>query len=417
MRRLGHGHSARLIWPLIVLLAAGCGGSGSGEGAGGGVIIDPQDPVVPPPGSVTPQRVFPLLSFIDPVLLLQAPGNDELWFVVEQRGIVRVFGDNGNAGTSTVFLNIEARVNSAASEAGLLGMAFHPDFETNGYFYLSYTVGAPFRNRISRFSVSAATGRGDASSEQVLLEIAQPASNHNGGHIAFDYDNSNMETNLYIGIGDGGGAGDPFENGQDTTTLLGAILRINVGDGTGTYAIPDTNPFRGRTECAGGSGMMECPEIFAWGLRNPWRFSFDRTSNDLWAGDVGQNSWEEVNRITGGQNYGWNEREGANCYPPSNTTCDTNNVDPITEYPHGLGFSVTGGYVYRGATFPGLQGQYIFGDFVTGRIWRVPADSPQGTAPVELATTILSIASFAEANNGELYIVDYDGGLYRLVAN
>ena len=226
MRRLGHGHSARLIWPLIVLLAAGCGGSGSGEGAGGGVIIDPQDPVVPPPGSVTPQRVFPLLSFIDPVLLLQAPGNDELWFVVEQRGIVRVFGDNGNAGTSTVFLNIEARVNSAASEAGLLGMAFHPDFETNGYFYLSYTVGAPFRNRISRFSVSAATGRGDASSEQVLLEIAQPASNHNGGHIAFDYDNSNMETNLYIGIGDGGGAGDPFENGQDTTTLLGAILRI-----------------------------------------------------------------------------------------------------------------------------------------------------------------------------------------------
>ncbi len=427
MRRFGLGHPTgligSLIWSFIVVFAAGCGGGGNGGGAGGGVVIDPPDPVVPPAGSVTPQRVFPLVSLVDPVLMLQPPGADNLWFFIEQRGVVSVLDTNGMSGTNAPFLNIESIVDSAASEAGLLGMAFHPDFATNGYFYVSYTAtGSPLRNVISRFSVDSGTGLGDPNSEQVLLEIDQPAVNHNGGHIAFDYDNA-VETNLYVAIGDGGGAGDQFGNGQNTRTLLGAILRLNVGDGTsGTYTIPNTNPFRGQTECAGGSGVADCPEIFAWGLRNPWRFSFDRSAGDLWAGDVGQGSWEEINRVTGGQNYGWNEREGANCFPPGNTTCDTNNVDPITEYAHGLGFSVTGGYVYRGSDYPGLDGQYIFGDFVTGRIWRVPADSPQGTAPVELAVTTLSIASFAEGNDGELYVVDYgepsrSAGVYRLVAN
>lgn len=410
MRRFGFRHSAGWIWSLIVYLIAGCGG-GDGGGAGGGVIIDPPDPVVPPAGSVTAQRVFPLLSFIQPVLMLQAPGDDSLWFVVEQQGLIRVFGNDGTTGTSSAFLDIRLRVDSAASETGLLGMAFDPDFAMNGVFYVSYTAGAPLRSIISRFTVDATTGLGDPTSEQVLLEIAQPFVNHNAGHMAFDGDGD-----LYVAIGDGGSGGDPLGNGQDTTTLLGTILRIDV-NGTAPYAIPDTNPFRGNTECAGGSGTAACPEIFAWGLRNPWRFSFDRTTGDLWVGDVGQGNWEEINRVTGGQNYGWNEREGANCFPPASTTCDTNNVDPITEYAHGVGFSVTGGYVYRGADFPSLQGQYVFGDFVTGRVWRVPADSPQGTAPVELADTILSIASFAEGNDGELYIVDYGGDLYRLVAN
>ena len=411
MRRMGMRQRARLSWLLVVLVVAGCGGSGGGGGAGGGVVIDPPDPVVPPAGSISVQRVFPLLTFIDPVFLLQAPGDDSLWFVVEQQGIVRVFGNDGTTGTSTVFLDIRGRVNSVFSEAGLLGMAFHPDFATNGFFYVSYTAGAPFRNVISRFTVNGATGLADVSTEQVILEIAQPFNNHNGGHIAFD---SNGD--LYVAVGDGGSGGDPQGNGQDATTLLGAILRLDVDGGT-PYAIPDTNPFRGNTECAGGSGTANCPEIFAWGFRNPWRFSFDRSTDALWAGDVGQANWEEIDLVTGGQNYGWNEREGANCFPPGTTGCDTNNVDPITEYAHGLGFSVTGGYVYRGTDFPGLQGQYLFGDFVTGRIWRVPADSPQGTAPVELAVTTLSIASFAESDAGELFIVDYDGGLFRVIAN
>jgi len=404
---LGHLRTGVSAVALAVLLTA-CGGGGNGRPPG--VVLPPDPPEPPPPaGEVSVERVFPLLSFVDPVAMLQAPGDSSLWFVVEQRGVVQVFSAATPSSTAE-FMNIISRVDSGASEAGLLGFAFDPDFATNGYVYASFTTAGPFRSVVSRFTLDAATGTVAPASEVVILEVAQPESNHNGGHLAFGDDG-----NLYVALGDGGGGGDPFDNGQDTTTLLGTILRLDVSSLPG-YGIPDGNPFRGETECVGGSGTANCPEIFAWGFRNPWRFSFDRQTGELWAGDVGQGNWEEIDLVTAGQNYGWNVREGANCFPPSVATCDETSVDPITEYPHGDGFSVTGGYVYRGSDFPDLVGQYIFGDFVTGRIWRVPADAAQGTAPVELARTMLNISSFGEGTDGELYVVDYRGGLYRIVS-
>ncbi len=403
----------RLVATVACLggLLAACGGGG---GNGPGPVVPPNPPPVQPPvGAVAVERVFPALLFNEPIAMLQAPGDASLWFVVERRGVVRVFSV-ANPTVATDFMDIIARVNSIPPEGGLLGFAFDPDFATNGFVYASYTAPSPLTSVISRFSVDAASGNVDPATELVILEVPQPATNHNGGHIAFAPGN---DDELYISLGDGGGGGDPFDNGQDTTTLAGSILRIDVSALPG-YRIPsgiDGNPFAGETECVGGSGTASCPEIFAWGFRNPWRFSFDRQTGDLWAGDVGQGAWEEIDRVEAGLNYGWNIREGANCYPPSVATCDETSVDPITEYPHGDGFSVTGGYVYRGDDFPSLDGQYLFGDFVTGRIWQVSATAVQGTAPTELLDTSLSISSFGESADGEVYVIDYDGGLYQVV--
>ncbi len=353
------------------------------------------------------ESAFPgLPSFASPVLLLQAPGDDTRWFVVEQGGVVREFAASAQADSASVFIDISARV-VAGGEGGLLGLAFHPEFQTNGRLFASYTTGGPFRSVLSEFATDAA-GAVDTGSERVIYEIDQPEGNHNGGHIAFGPDGL-----LYWGLGDGGGGGDPGENGQDTTNVLGTIVRIDVNGAT-PYAIPPDNPFASNSNCIDGFGQMSCPEIFAYGLRNPWRFSFDRQLGTLWAGDVGQGNWEEINRVELGLNYGWDEREGAHCFEPA-TGCSLMNVDPVTEYDHSVGFSVTGGYVYRGAAFGTLQGQYLFGDYVTGRIWRVAEDAPLGTAPTEVADTDLSIASFAEGLDGELFIVDYGGEIFRLV--
>jgi glucose/arabinose dehydrogenase len=332
---------------------------------------------------------------------------------VERPGTIRAFPNTSNVSMAEVelFATLTDRVNSGPGEAGLLGMAFHPQFETNGEVYLSYTRGTPLESVIARFVIDSMTGNLDTNSEEVLLTVAQFAGNHNGGNLAFGPDGF-----LYAGFGDGGGSGDPEENGQDTTNVLGAILRLDVDSGT-PYEIPADNPFDGNTECFQGTGTLACPEIFAWGFRNPWRFSFDRDTGELWVGDVGQNSWEEVNRVEISENYGWDEREGAHCFEPA-SGCDTDNVDPIAEYDHSQGNSVTGGYVYRGSGIPDLQGFYIFGDFGSGRIWAVPFDSPQGTAPEELLVTPLNIASFAEANDGELYVLHINGGtIHQIVAD
>ncbi len=244
--------------------------------------------------------------------------------------------------------------------------------------------------------------------------MLQSRSNHNGGDIAFGPDGF-----LYAAFGDGGGAGDPDGNGQDISNLLGSIVRIDVDSAPEIYAIPDDNPFASEQKCAQGfsAGINGCPEIFAWGFRNPWRFSFDSVAGDLWTGDVGQNSWEEIDRVELGGNYGWNTREGAHCYSPSSGCATENLIDPITEYGHDVGFSVTGGYVYRGTAIPGLIGFYVFGDFGTGRLWVVAADSPIGTAPIELADTTLAIAAFAQGVDGELYVLNYGnpGGIYQIV--
>lgn len=345
--------------------------------------------------------------------MLQAPGDASRWFVVEKGGRVLTFPDDPNVALADVatFVDITDRVDASFPESGLLGMAFHPDFETNREVFLSYTApGAPLVSVISRFVVDT-NGELDPDSEDVVLTLPQPNSNHNGGNIVFGPDGF-----LYIGLGDGGGAGDPGENGQDPTTLYGAILRIDA-DGGPPYAIPADNPFAVNTECVDGTGSLECPEIFAWGFRNPWRFTFDSDTGDLWVGDVGQNAWEEIDRVDISENYGWDEREGAHCFEPQ-TGCSLDNVDPITEYSHDLGSSVTGGYVYRGAAIPELVGFYLFGDFGSGRIWAVPADSEQGVEPDELVDTAIGISSFARSDAGELFVLHFDNGtIHRIVAD
>nr|CAM58100.1 formaldehyde dehydrogenase [uncultured marine microorganism] len=365
------------------------------------------------------QRVFSQLSFDSPVALVQAPGDNTRWFAVEQRGVIRVFDNDPNVASSAVFVDISGRVDSGPSEAGLLGIAFDPAFPIVDEVYLSYTqTGAPLVSVISRFTLDAATGDLDAASEFQILTVPQDFENHNGGNIVFG-PGPGPNDNLYIGFGDGGSAGDPNDRAQDTNFILGSIVRIDV-DVTppARYAIPPTNPFFGNTDCIVGTGVSSCPEIYAWGFRNPWRFSFDSQTRELWVGDVGQNSWEEIDRVELGLNYGWNDREGAHCYPPSAATCDLINVDPITEYANdGENISVTGGYVYRGTAIPGLQGYYVFGDFGSGRIWGVPANSAQGVAPELFVDTTLGISSFAEGVDGELYVLDYfGGGIYQIVA-
>ena len=241
-------------------------------------------------------------------------------------------------------------------------------------------------------------------SEEILLTVIQPQNNHNGGDIHFGPDGF-----LYIGFGDGGGANDPNGHGLNTTNLLGTMVRIDVDSVVG-YEIPPGNPFAGNTLSVQGFCGGNCPEIYAWGFRNPWRFSFDPQIGALWVGDVGQGAWEEVDRVALGQNYGWNTREGAHCFNPSSGCSTAGLTDPITEYDHGVGNSITGGYVYRGTAIPALVGQYLFGDFGSGRLWAVPANSPIGTAPTQIADTTHAISSFGQGVNGELYVVDFFGG-------
>ena len=370
-----------------------------------------------PTSATAVQRVFTALNFTSPVGMLQAPNNTARWFVIEQAGRVKVFANSATVATATNFVDIASRV-SSGGETGLLGMAFHPDFPANPRVYLSYTAGpSPLVSRISEFRSADGGATLDASSEVILLTVNQPESNHNGGHIVFGPDGY-----LYIGLGDGGGGGDQHGatgNGQNLQTLLGKLLRIDVNGTTGAakYAIPSNNPFSANALCgAGGSGAQSCAEIYAYGLRNPWRFSFDRANGDLWLGDVGQNTWEEIDKITRGGNYGWRCREGAHDFSANACGGGAGAIDPIAEYDHSAGQSVTGGFVYRGSAVPSLAGRYVFGDFGSGRIWNIASNA----APTQQVTiglnSGLSISSFAQSNDGEIFIVNYQGTLHQLVA-
>lgn len=354
---------------------------------------------------VTTQQVFSRLTFTQPVVVVQAPGDDSRVFVVERGGVVRVFANDNAVATASNFINIASRVNSATGlETGLLGMAFHPQFATNREVFLSYTGygGATgLRSVISRFKSNDNGATLDPNSEEILLTVEQPYNNHNGGGIAFGLDGY-----LYIGLGDGGASGDPQNYSQNLNSLLGKFLRIDV-NGTKPYAIPATNPLH-----AGGGE----PEIYAWGLRNPWRWSFDRATGELWAGDVGQGALEEVDRIVLGGNYGWRIKEADQCYDPR--PCNgAGLIEPIVQYPRTEGASITGGYVYRGTAIPALVGRFIYADFVTGRIWAVGNDPITGAArPQLLAGTSLGISTFGELTDGELLVADFNGGqLYKLV--
>ncbi len=330
-------------------------------------------------------------------------------FLVLQPGRVVVFENDPGVESAQTFLDIRERVSapeSYGSEEGLLGLAFDPGYSENGYFYVYYSASGPRRSVISRFSVSPGdANRGDPASELVLLEVGQPFSNHNGGHLVFGPDGM-----LYAGLGDGGAAGDPHDNGQDISTLLGSVLRVDVSsvDAQGSYAVPEDNPFAG-------SGGDARGEIWAYGLRNPWRFSFDRETGILWAADVGQNLYEEVNVIRPGLNYGWNVMEGSHCF--GQARCDADGLEmPVAEYGRGGGCSVIGGHVYRGRSMASLHGAYLYGDFCSGKIWALRYDGASVTEHVEIADTGLSISSFGEDASGEVYVLTFEGVIYRFTA-
>ena len=328
-------------------------------------------------------------------------GDDRL-FVVEQSGRIRIV----KAGQllEQPFLDIMDKVTTDGNEQGLLSVAFHPDYKTNGQFFVNYTRQKDGATVIERYTVSKDDpDRADAQSGKVILVIAQPEQNHNGGLVKFGPDGY-----LYIGMGDGGGQGDQhgaIGNGQDRNSLLGKLLRIDVTN-QDTYAIPKDNPFN--------------TEVWAYGLRNPWRFSFDRDTRDLYIADVGQNTYEEVNvqaaSSAGGENYGWRIMEGLHCYNPQEGCDQAGLVLPVAEYNHADGgCSITGGYAYRGAQYPVLNGAYFFGDYCSGIIWSLQRDGDHWQMAKRLESGV-RISSFGEDENGELYVVDHGGAVYQLVA-
>ena len=367
--------------------------------------------------SVQLQRVFANLSFSQPLAMLQAPGDDSRWFVLEKgsgsagTARVHVFANTPNVTATSTFLSLTVNANS---EGGLLGLAFHPQWPSNRHAFVSYTAGNPMVSIVARYTSTDGGLTLEPATREEIIRVNQPFDNHNGGQIAFHP----TDGGLYFGLGDGGSGGDPLSTAQDTTDLLGSILRLDV-DGASPYAIPTDNPFAGGAHCTADHAVSanNCPEIYAWGLRNPWRFSFDSATGDLWLGDVGQGASEEIDRVQRGGNYGWDCREGTSAFGSPAPSCGTATglIPPVHEYGRSLGFSVTGGYVYRGAAIPGLAASYLFADYGSGRIWRLVPNGGGFTAD-ELLDTSLSIASFGQGNDGELYVVDITGGgLHKIV--
>ncbi|MFZ1081087.1 MAG: PQQ-dependent sugar dehydrogenase [Candidatus Kryptoniota bacterium] len=356
---------------------------------------------------------FPSLpAFQYPTELIPANDGTNRLFVVQQYGIIYVFNNSPAVGTRKVFLDISDRVSQDGGEMGLLGMAFHPDYRQNGYFYVDYTSSnsGTLRSYITRYKVSSSNPDSALhDSEDTILVVDQPYDNHNGGKLAFGPDGY-----LYIGFGDGGSEDDPENRGQDRTTLLGKILRINIDSSEAglNYAIPATNPYYKNQ-----LGYRQ--EIYAYGIRNPWKFSFDPVTASLWLGDVGQDTREEVDIVRNGGNYGWRLMEGFICTPVVNPTCqDTAGLlPPIWDYPHnGNSAAITGGYVYRGVSIPSLYGKYIFGDYVTGRTWALAYDGVDSPSVVQLSQESYSISTFGVDTNGEIYLCSYSGsaGIYKL---
>jgi glucose/arabinose dehydrogenase len=403
--------STLLLISSIVLVSCGSGSNSN-------TADNDPPPADNPPvdlscGSIALSQVFTNLTFSQPLGLFQTPGDSSRWYVMERAGRVRSFENTPNvASFDADLIDIRSRV-STSGEGGLLGMAFHPDFASNGEVFFSWTeTGAPLISFISRFDTVASGNTIAAINEQQVIALNQEDDNHNGGNIAFGPDGF-----LYIGFGDGGGGGDPNERAQDPTNLLGSLLRLDVDSGN-PFTIPAENPFAGGricTETVTPGGI--CAQIYAFGLRNPWRFSFDLLDGTLWLADVGQGTWEEVDQITNGGNYGWDSREGAHCFEPSNNCPTAGLIDPVAEYDHNVGNSITGGYVYRGTSLPDLAGHYVFGDFGSGRIWCLLEDTPGDFSLEELLDSTLRIGSFAQGNDGEIYVLDiFGGGIYQIVS-
>ena len=374
---------------VIALSLVSCGtGSSGGDGT-----TPPPGPSGPPPAIALTTVVTGLSS---PVGMESAHDGTGRFFVVQQGGLIRVVL-NGTV-NSTPFLDLTSQVESGG-EKGLLGLAFHPDFGGNRKFYVDYTRrnGTQLQTIIAEYLASATDPNvADPSTARVLLTIDQPFDNHNGGQLAFGPDGF-----LYIGMGDGGNGGDPFGNGQNKNALLGKILRIDVDTTSAgkAYGIPATNPF------ASGGGA---PEVYAYGFRNPWRFSFDSAGGRLFAGDVGQDAFEEVDIVEPGKDYGWNVMEGTHCY--NATTCTMTGLTlPIADYSHSEGESITGGFLYRGTAIPGMAGRYLFGDFISGNIWVLTQNGTTWDRTLSLASG-RGISSFGRDDSGELYVLDYGAG-------
>jgi len=356
--------------------------------------------------AVTLTRAFPALEFERPVFLTGAGDGSNRLFVLEQHGVITVFPnrDDVTADDARVFLDISERTDRTFNEEGLLGLAFPPDFADSGAFYVHYSSTERDRHGVvSRFFVSDDDpDRADPDSEEVVLVQKQPWRNHNGGMIDFGPDGM-----LYISFGDGGAANDPKSAGQDLGTWLGSILRVRVSPDIDGYAVPDDNPF---VDVDGAR-----PEIWAYGLRNVWRFAFDRATGELWAGDVGQNQWEEVDVIVRGGNYGWNTFEASHEFEKGEPLRKgATHIPPVAEYPRDDGLSITGGYVYRGAAHPSLQGAYFYADYAYGTLWTLRPDGDGGYAQEKLGKTLKTITSFGEDDAGELYVVSFDDGIDRV---
>ncbi|MFN8481793.1 MAG: PQQ-dependent sugar dehydrogenase [Anaerolineae bacterium] len=342
----------------------------------------------------------------NPTAIANAGDGSNRLFILEKGGVIRIVKDG--AVLPQPFLDITNLVYSTGTEQGLLGLAFAPDYATSGLFYVYY-IAQDRNSTLARYKVSADPNRADPASAEVIFTAQQPSlPNHKGGELTFGPDGY-----LYLGLGDGGGAGDPLKNAQNLSSPLGKLLRFDVR-GSSAYAIPTDNPFKDRKDAR--------PEIWAYGLRNPWRFSFDRATGDLYIADVGQNLWEEINvqprASKGGENYGWNVMEGAHCFPPD-SQCQTRGfVPPVAEYNHSEGgCSVTGGYVYRGKAQPALTGAYIFGDYCSGKFWALSRTPDKGWQRTLLTQATVSPSSFGEDEAGELYVVGLNQGeLYRILA-
>lgn len=372
------------------------------------------------------QDAFPALALERPLWMTEAPDNSGRLFILEQQGRVRIVRKGSDGANAPEFMNIVERQPQTDNEEGFLSLAFHPQFRTNGLFYIYYNQQKPRRSVISEFKVSTSdSNKVDLASERILLQVPQPYGNHKGGQVSFGPDGY-----LYIGLGDGGAAHDPHNNGQNTATLLAKILRIDVNSRAITwqgrdkktleYGIPNDNPFANETERYGVRR-----EIWAYGVRNPWRFSWDRVTGDLWLGDVGQDEWEEVDLIVKGGNYGWPVREALHHFKPGPVGAKF--IEPVIEYPHRpemqaqaqfpdhtTGLSITGGYVYRGKKYPSLQGLYIYGDFNLGTIWGLRYEKGKVTERGILLSQPKNIASFAEDADGELYVLCFDDKIFKL---
>jgi glucose/arabinose dehydrogenase len=394
---------------LALVLLAGCSGnSAARRGTAAAAAVTPARlgagqaaPFDPASFSLNIEKVAD--GFKNPTDIVAAGDGSGRLFVVEKGGTIRILV-NGSVQPEP-FLDITSKVLSSSSEQGLLGLAFHPQYANNHRFFVGYTA-SNGDDSIAEYRLSSDPNRADPASGRVLLAILDPAPNHNGGNLMFGPDGY-----LYAGFGDGGGGNDQFKNGQNLDALLGKLLRLDVNNGD-PYGIPAGNPFAGR------QGVR--PEIWAYGLRNPWRYSFDSATGDLYIADVGQDRYEEVDvqpaSSQGGENYGWNIMEGLHCL--RGDSCDQSGlVLPVAEYDHTQGCSITGGFIYRGRQFPMLNGAYLYGDYCCGRIWSLDQQADGSWRQTELLHTKLGISSFGQDEAGELYVADINGGgIYHLTA-